>query len=577
MKLLYLTILFIVIIFSINYKEGLTTRGVGEQNDYLNDRKIYYESRKFPSFVEGDVTSTNFLKLNDTNSNLLKSKSGKFRKKSDISKHVEKCEVINKTGLCDNISRTVCGYCHSRGKFMYGNEKGPLVDVCDGKWIKPGENSGYYCQKIRDQTKCAKVKDCGGSIGEASICAWCPSEQKAFAKKNNGKGGWQTKYKDDKCEWSGSIGGKPTSLIDVNQCEKFKQAFPCMGPNWKTGPHTQKCLNSLWDKAGCTGNLNERIPKSGLSLSSELKKWNSTAYASAAASMNQYKKNINSNNYETAKIYTKACLGNSIKPCQSKFTSRPNDCDIDMWKKSGCSKKGLLNPESNKKWTLNFPNRFEETKPSDNSQGALNKLYNDIMGYKSKADEWKRKANIDYTKAINYNQSCFGVSPPRPFKKLCWKDFSSKMSVIPGIKIKTNSINFSNAPNKFKSLMPNSVGPHLNERIAWSKNYELKESVYKSPFFPDWTFIKEYVDIKNTKWNSFKNTMLSWPGVKLINNDKLEFNEMTKFVRLMPYTTNLNVAKEHPYYIKSGSKYYLTLDTFKTRDFPYHIFLLMAK
>ena len=580
MKLLYLTIFFIIVIFSINYKETFVGRGIGTQDTYLKQQKQYYEARKFPSVVEGDKSSTNFMELNNESTGLLKKNSGDFQKKSNVSKYVEKCDVINKTGLCDNISRTVCGYCHSRDKFMYGNETGPLVDVCKGKWVKPGENSGYYCQKVRDQSTCRKVKDCGGNIGSAYICGWCPSTQKSFAKKTNGKGGWEPKYPEDKCNWSGKVSGKTTSLIDVNLCEKFKQEFPCMGPNWKTGPHTQKCLNSLWDKAGCTGNLNERIPGSGLNLSSELNKWNNRGrgYANVAASMQQYKKNVKSNDYNTAKMYTKACLGNSIDPCQSKFNSRPTACDEKMWKNSGCNKKGLLDPQSKTAWTLNFPNRWRETNPTDNSESSLTKLYNDIMGYKTKADYWKRNKDKNYTKALNYNQACLGESPERPFKKLCWKDFSSKMSIIPGLIIKAKSIDFSNGPNGFKSLIPKSyLGSHLNNRIAWSKNYELKDNVYKSSFFPDWTFMDEYVKFKNTKWSDFKNIMLGWPGVKFIDNNKLEFNEMTKFIRIIPATTNKNVAKNNPYFIKSGSKYYLTYDTFKTVNFPYHTFLLMAK
>ena len=256
-----------------------------------------------------------------------------------------------------------------------------------------------------------------------------------------------------------------------------------MGPNWKTGPHSQKCLNSLWDKAGYTGNLNERIHGSGLSLSSELNKWNSNGYVNAAASMNQYHKNMDSTEYNTAKMYTKACLGNYINPCQAKFTSRPKDCDIAIWNKSGCSKKGLLNPETNKKWNLNFSNRFQETPPENNSQGALNKLYNDIMGYKTKADYWKRNADKNYTNAINYNQSCYGESPPRPFKKLCWRDFSDKMSVISGITIHSKSIDFSNGPNIFKPLLSTNVDLNSNNTIKWNGNYILKEMYINHHFF----------------------------------------------------------------------------------------------
>ena len=97
------------------------------------------------------------MELNNEKDKLLKKIAVNFKRKSDIAKYVEKCNVINKTGLCDNISRTVCGYCHTRNKFMYGNKDGPIVDVCNGDWTKPGKNSGYYCQKKRSD-KMFKVK-----------------------------------------------------------------------------------------------------------------------------------------------------------------------------------------------------------------------------------------------------------------------------------------------------------------------------------------------------------------------------------------------------------------------------------
>ena len=171
---------------------------------------------------------------------------------------------------------------------MYGNEEGPFTNVCRKGWIKPGQNSGFYCRKMKEQKICEKVKNCGDSINEASICGWCPSNQKGYVKKSNGKGGWTTKYNDDKCEWKGEINNKETSLIDVKDCAKFKQMFPCMGPNWNTGPHNQSCLNKLWSKSGCSGNFTEQISKSKINLSEELNKWNTNSFASVAANMKTY-------------------------------------------------------------------------------------------------------------------------------------------------------------------------------------------------------------------------------------------------------------------------------------------------
>ena len=47
------------------------------------------------------------------------------------------------------------------------------------------------------------------------------------------------------------------------------------------------------------------------------------------------------------------CLNKKIDPCQSNFNMRPSQCDYKLWKESGCSDKGHLNPllsNNNNRW-----------------------------------------------------------------------------------------------------------------------------------------------------------------------------------------------------------------------------------
>ena len=41
------------------------------------------------------------------------------------------------------------------------------------------------------------------------------------------------------------------SLIEPGDCERFGQMFPCVSKNMNTGPHSDRCLQDLWQNAGC--------------------------------------------------------------------------------------------------------------------------------------------------------------------------------------------------------------------------------------------------------------------------------------------------------------------------------------
>ena len=71
-------------------------------------------------------------------------------------------------------------------------------------------------------------------------------------------------------------------LIDPKDCERFKQMFPCVGPNMLTGPHTDACLQSLWKKSGCTGDLTTRVTDQN-----DYKNWNSNSYGAAKNNMRE--------------------------------------------------------------------------------------------------------------------------------------------------------------------------------------------------------------------------------------------------------------------------------------------------
>ena len=127
-------------------------------------------------------------------------------KKSEIGKKIEKCQIINRTLDCDQITaESGCGYCWETNKILYGDSKGPTADVCGKNWVKPGPEAAFQCKKKKEQTICNGMKDCGDNGGEKSICGWCPTKAKGMVKKNLPGGGFGTKYDDDKCNWKEEI------------------------------------------------------------------------------------------------------------------------------------------------------------------------------------------------------------------------------------------------------------------------------------------------------------------------------------------------------------------------------------
>jgi hypothetical protein len=605
MKLFILAviIIFVISLSIITNKEGLSNY---KENKFLKEQDAYYDNRRFPSIIKGDKNSTRFFDLKKKKKLVVKGNS-KYIKKNEIDKNEENCNIINGTENCDNISATNCGYCYSENKFMYGNNDGPLTNVCRSGWIKPGLDSGYFCKKMKEQKICEKVKSCGDSIGEASICGWCPATQKGYVKKNNGKGGWTTKYKDDKCNWKGSINNVETSLIDVKDCSKFRQMFPCMGPNWDTGPHNEKCLSKLWGKSGCTGNFREQIPKSGLNLSDELNKWNTNSFASVAANMKSYFKKTNSKVYEESNKYNLACFNKKIDPCQVNFNMRPTQCDYKLWKESGCLDKGSLNPiqpNISNKWD-NLKWRYNKKHHSDGYSGHPSQNQNGNTIVKSIKDKFNRlKSELSQHKLFhsknpkkhsvyrNLEKSCKGTTPDLPYSKQCWKDFTFKMIHI-GVRLPSAMwLKFSNSDSDFKNILKKTnSNQESNVRPLWYNDYILKKTTYELPDFPFWEFDVVFNKIKNNNWDNFKRKMLLSPHVKLKifrnkygwTSESLVIDKNSRFANILPVTTTDNTSEyttnkqASPMYYQKNNKLYATKWLYESFHFPYSTFIAFVK
>ena len=148
MKYIFLAIVLfcITILLYINYfhqkplKEGLTYQ---EQAQHLKNQDKYYDYRKFPQVVKGGGDESKFVDLSLNKKELVEKNPTENVQKSDVSKKIEKCRIIDKNNDCSLIAENDCGYCWHTDKIQYGDANGPVADVCpQGGWVPPGPNAG---------------------------------------------------------------------------------------------------------------------------------------------------------------------------------------------------------------------------------------------------------------------------------------------------------------------------------------------------------------------------------------------------------------------------------------------------
>ena len=194
MKLQYfiLSIVLIFVVLFLLYKnttiETLANNMENNEKSYIRTEEEYYKYRDSGGLFSGLGEVNNFPvydaskplgqqlvepKLSTSSSQIITTTS------TQVDDAVQQCKSISS---CDQLDGTSCGYCFYNNKFQYGDENGPLTDVCPGGWVKTSEQ----CQERRERGICEQVKSCKEMVGEASICAWCPTKNKAFVYKESG-------------------------------------------------------------------------------------------------------------------------------------------------------------------------------------------------------------------------------------------------------------------------------------------------------------------------------------------------------------------------------------------------------
>jgi hypothetical protein len=301
------------------------------ENTFLKNQENYYKYRQQTpkTFSSAD----NFLKYvpnNPPGKQLVTYTESPLQMNAynKLDEEVEKCKTLTN---CSQLDGTKCGYCYSDGNFYYGDEKGPETNVCLGKWVTTTKE----CNKVKERNICNKITNCNDMIGEASICGWCPTKNKAYPfKKENGI--LVPKYSEDKCDNIDAVTGNNLGLISQENCGEFSKNHPCVGPNENSGPHSLQCLEYLWSKAGGTSK-GTHAPQNN---PDQTEYWNKRGWKRVFQDMKQWVKDANSSIWSLVESHYKGVYGRDPDPCSKKLNPIPVDCYQQLFTQKGCLKKG---------------------------------------------------------------------------------------------------------------------------------------------------------------------------------------------------------------------------------------------
>lgn len=407
MKYLLFIILFLAIImlmYSKRIKEGMEN---AKEREFNKQQEEYYKYREQGTLFDGMEEADKFVQYNPSKPESERLQSIQIDADKinyqPVDNAIEKCKTITS---CDELNGTECGYCFKSNQFLYGDEQGPFTDVCPDGWVKTKED----CAKKRERDICKRVTSCHEMTGAASICAWCPVTNKAFAFKTvDGK--LIPKYPEDKCEDPDLLTGEQLGLVSQENCSKFGEEHPCVGPNENTGPHSMACLQKLWKEAGGS----ERGTHAPDKNAAQSAWWNKRGWKAVFNDMKAWVNDANSSNWNWVKTHYKGVYGTDPNPCNSKYNPVPIECYQTLHEQTGCTAKGKLYPS--KENIATWPNNFVGKNWTDQiKQGtwAKNSYTNAVNTYKNESHD----QTIDYNKRNYAYELCYGgsLSAPPPIK-----------------------------------------------------------------------------------------------------------------------------------------------------------------
>jgi hypothetical protein len=393
-----------------------TVEAMTEQQ-FETDEQSYYKNRESGGLMAG-MNDINKFPVYDASkplgeqlvSPLLSSKPVVSTTDVDVDNAVQTCKNISS---CDQLDGTPCGYCFYNNKYLYGDENGPLTDVCPGGWVKTAEE----CQKRRERAICKQVKNCKEMVGEASICAWCPTKNKAYAYKEQG-GILVPKYSEDTCD-DNDINGQALGLVKQSDCGSFSANHPCVGPNEATGPHSMKCLEHLWSMAGGTSK-GTHAPQNN---AAQAKWWNSRGWEATFDDMKAWVADAKSSNWNTSKSHYAGVYGVDPDPCSTQYSPRPLECAQKAFTDAGCSAKGKGYPttENMNQYGSGYYGTQDWPKVIAGSVGGMKNFFKNLM---------KNTHSTDYNTKNNSMELCLGKQAAAPAVNITMSNCSGSKTLL---------------------------------------------------------------------------------------------------------------------------------------------------
>jgi hypothetical protein len=332
---------------------------------------------------------------------------------SDVDIEVAKCRKIKS---CAELDGTQCGYCFTDKKFHYGNKDGPYTSVCQGQGMWVTTNAD--CVKTRERSICESITSCNEMVGEASICGWCPTKNKAMVAKSvsTGDGSGATKlvpkYPDeDQCLDPDTFTNQDLGLVSQGQCTEFGEKHPCIGPNENTGPHSMACLQKLWSAAGGTSK-GTFAPQNNPIVTDML---NKKGWKDVFDDMKSWVADANSNDWDSVKTHYKGVYGTDPDPCDSRYKSVPLECYQKLTVDAGCSTQGKFYPSQEN--VNSWPSKLISAQWAQWVKSGIypkSSYSNAVSIYKTQAQD----SSLDYNKRDYAYELCYGgqLTAPPPIK-----------------------------------------------------------------------------------------------------------------------------------------------------------------
>lgn len=547
----------------------------GDKQKEIEDEEDYIK-RRYPN----EQNPTRILSLNE----LQKKKNELGIKDTGASgcKKMRERYICSKVNDCSPMNfemfgikaKDICGFCADDGKAYARTDLPDNSKVYDSfKYA-----STTSCENIEifgDGVNCSAYKnDRNGCISKRSLKD--PSIKACAFKYNNkkvkvpitipkpsevkyGGGGKAVIY--DKCE-------SKWGLIRPNQCSWFEEVYPCLKSKGG-GPHSEKCLESLWKQMGFVTSYRMLFSNGEGKL---VNSWNGMDINRVMESMQDIYNKIYSSDYDVAKKWVKICFNMNVNDCNRaglindknrnqywKETSDP--CLQKLYKYGGGRERGLANPKNQNKWGFGYI-------------GQIIDGFTNIKEGLTQQEFWNKTKDINKNFKENTNEhEIYGSSASRwngflKFgKNISHRDYVNSIQRLVKLKDMSNS--------EAKKV------PKIYDIDNWSKK-KFSNSNWVDKYTATKLITGDTADypVEETKqcWPEFARRMLVHPNVSLLNLKTLSFKRASEFHSLS-YRRGYNVWEKN--LRKQGESlfegnYLITQDTYDRDTFPYWKFIEMS-